>query len=103
MPTQAEQQSYGDGLIKPVFIMTMFVRAAREAEWSLHVKSVEFMLPYFAAAGHWNYLRYATVYHLKISKLPNDLHSRFMTGEHAMRHQVGPWNSIWSEMMIETT
>ena len=80
----------------------MFVSAAREADWSLHVKSVELMLPYFAAAGHWNYLRYATVYYLKISKLPNDLHSRFMKAVHAMRRQVGLWNSIWSDMMIET-
>ena len=40
-----------DELIKLIFIIMMFVRAG----WSLHVKSVELMLPYFVAAGHWNY------------------------------------------------
>ena len=45
-----------DGLNKPFFIIIMFVRAACEADWSLHVKFVELVLPYFTAAGHWNYL-----------------------------------------------
>ena len=61
------------------------------------------MLPYFAAASHWHYLRYATVYLIKLKKLPSELLRKFLTGEHAMRLFNGLWNSVWSDMMIETT
>ena len=47
-----------DNLIKPVFIMMMFVRAEREGDWSLHLLATKSMMPYFFAAGHFNYARY---------------------------------------------
>ena len=46
-----------DNLIKPTFIMMQFVRAEREADWPLHLLSVEMMMPYFFSAGHTNYAR----------------------------------------------
>ena len=61
------------------------------------------MIPYFAAAGHWHYLRYSIVYLMKMSKLPNVVLNKFLNGEHAMRHENGLWNSIWSDQMIEST
>jgi hypothetical protein len=45
-------------LIKPVMIMMVFVRAEREGDWFLHLSAVQAMLPYFFAAGHFNYARY---------------------------------------------
>ena len=45
-----------DNLVKPVFIMMVFVHAEREADWSLHLWSVAQMLPYFFAAAHFNYV-----------------------------------------------
>ena len=92
-----------DGLIWPVFISMRFVRPSREADWSLHISTVRLMIPYFAAAGHWHYLRYSIVYLMKMTKLPEDLLIMFPGGEHSMRHQNGLWNSIWSDQMIETT
>ena len=47
-----------DNLIKPVFLMMIFVRAEREADWPLHLWAVEEMLPYFFAASHCNYARF---------------------------------------------
>jgi hypothetical protein len=61
------------------------------------------MLPYFAAAGHWHYFRFATVYLIKMTKLPKDLLVKSLNGEQAMRNQNGIWNSIWSGMALETT
>ena len=61
------------------------------------------MLSYFAAAGHWHYHRYATVYLIKMEKVPRKLFHKFLTGEHVMRHCIGIWNSVRSDMMIETT
>ena len=52
-----------ENLVKPIFIMMLFVRAEREPDWPLQLWAVKEMLPYFFAAGHCNYARYAT-YHL---------------------------------------
>lgn len=38
-----------------------------------------------------------------MKKLPSEVLNKFLTREHAMRHCNGLWNSIWSDMMIETT
>ena len=46
-----------DNIIKPVFIMMMFVRSEREADWPLHLWAVQKMIPYFFASGHFNYAR----------------------------------------------
>ena len=85
-------------LIKPVLIIMMYVRAEREDEWPLHLFAVKKKIPYFFAAGHVHYARYATY-----SMLPEDVLKRFMDGEHVMRHQNGLWIGIWSDMNIETT
>ena len=92
-----------DALIRPVFIIMRFVRSCREVDWPLHIHNVQTMLPYFAAAGHWHYLHSTVMHLIKMTKLPKDLVQKFIKGEHAMRHQKGLWNSIWSDMMIETT
>lgn len=46
-----------DNLLKPVFLMMMFIRAEREADWPLHLWVVRHMMPYFFASGHSNYAR----------------------------------------------
>ena len=38
-----------------------------------------------------------------MTKLPKYVLKKFLDGEHAMCHQNGIWNSIWSDVMIETT
>lgn len=92
-----------ENLIKPVLIMMMYVRAEREGEWALHLYAVKQMLPYFFAAGHVNYARYASYYIRSMQKLPKAVQEKFMAGEHVMRHQKGVFNGIWSDMHIETT
>ena len=44
-------------LIDPVFLMMMYVRAERESDIGLHLYACRKMIPYFFAAGHWNYAR----------------------------------------------
>ena len=92
-----------DGLVWPILMALRFIRSSCEADWPLQIHEVKLMLPYFAAASHWHYLRYATVYLIKLKKLPSELLRKFLTGEHAMRLFNGLWNSVWSDMMIETT
>ena len=92
-----------DNLIKPIFIILLFVRAEREAERLLHLLAVRSMLPYFFAAGHHNYARYGLYYLRSMHKLPPEKLERFMKGVHVTRHQRGYWNAIWSDMFIKTT
>ena len=92
-----------ENLVKPVFIMMVFVRAEREGEWPLHLWAMQEMLPYFFAAGHHNYTRYGTYYLRSMEKLHGNVLEKFMKGEHVMRHKNGLWNGIWSDMYIETT
>ena len=75
-----------DVVIKPVFIMMKIVRAAWEADWPLHLVALKAMPPYFATAGHWNYLRYDLSYLIKMSQLLPDLMKKFLSSEHATCH-----------------
>ena len=43
-----------DVLIKPVFLMMMFIRAEREGDWPLHLYATKQMMPYFFASGHFD-------------------------------------------------
>ena len=92
-----------NNLIRPVFLMMLFVRAEREGEFPLHLYACHQMIPYFFAAGHINYARYGLCYLLTMSKLPPTVFEQFMKGEHVLRHREGIWNGIWSDMMIETS
>ncbi|KAK2185277.1 hypothetical protein NP493_241g06091 [Ridgeia piscesae] len=81
----------------------MFVWAEREGDWPLHLATYKQMLPYFFAAGHVNYARYGLCYLREMERLPQEVLSHFMKGEHVMYHSDALWNGIWSDMMIETT
>ena len=92
-----------NNLIKPVLIMMLYVRAEREADFSLHLYACKEMILYFFAAGHVNYARYSICYMRSMEKLPGDVINSFMNGQHVVRHQRGFWNAIWSDMGIETS
>ena len=92
-----------NNLIKPVFLMMLYLRAEREGEFALHLHACKMMMPYFFAAKHINYARYGICYINSMEKLPKSVLDPFMEGEHVMRHRRGIWNAIWSDMLIETS
>ena len=47
-----------------------YVRAEREAEWSLHLWAMQQMIPYFFAAVHVNYASYGLYYMRSMERLP---------------------------------
>ena len=51
--------------------MRISVRAERSGDWKLHLYAVQQMLPYFHAASHLNYAKYAHIYLQQMSKLSN--------------------------------
>ena len=70
-----------DCLIKPMFIMMVYVRAEREGDWLLHVHSVRQMMPYFIAAGHHNYVRSVLLSIRTVENLPEKVRIHFLKGE----------------------
>ena len=92
-----------NNLIRPVFLMMLFVRAEQEGEFPLHLYACRQMIPYFFAAGHVNYARYGLCHLLSMSRLPSSILDQYLKGEHVLRHREGIWNGNWSDMMIETS
>ena len=92
-----------DCFIQPVFTILKYIRSEREADWGLHLDTVQEMLPLFFAAGHTNYARYASYYIQSMQAVPDDVIKKFVNGEHTMHHEAGLFNGIWSDMAIETT
>ena len=75
-----------DNVIKPVFIMIMYIRAEREGDWPLHLEAVNCILPYFFGAGYVNYA-HEELYNLRaMEALPPEVLPCFMKGEHIMHH-----------------
>ena len=95
--------SLGLMLIKPVLVMMMFCRAEKEGDWPLHLLALKLMIPYFFAAGHQNYARYALLYLRDAEALSPYILDRFLKGKHVTQHTAGIWNGMWTNMMIETT
>ena len=83
--------------------MMMYIRAERESDWCLHLVAIKAMIPYFFAAGHFNYARYGMYYLRSMESMPNECLDKFMKGEHVMHRIPSIWNGIWSDMYIETT
>ena len=61
-----------NNLIKPIFLIMMFVRVECEEEFGLHLYACKKMLPYFFSAGHRNYARDGLVYIRTMEKLPRN-------------------------------
>ena len=92
-----------DCLIRPVFTMLTYIRAEREADWPLHLQTVQQMMPLFFAAGHTNYARYGLYYLRSMQEMPSEVRKHFDNGEHTVHHTPGLFNGIWSDMAIEQT
>ena len=67
-----------ENLIIPVVIMMIYVRAEREAEWSLHLWAMQQMIPYFFVAGHVNCARYGLHDLRSMDRLPENVLKRFL-------------------------
>ena len=60
VPEELGAKLWLDMLIKQMFMIMMFVRAEREADWPLRPEAFQQMIPYVLAAGHVNYAQYGT-------------------------------------------
>ena len=92
-------------LICPVLLMLMYVCAAHECEFGLHLYPFKEMIPYFFAAGHCNYAINSIVHSVSENdeKLPNSLLDKIMNDEHVVHLKNGLFYGIWSDMVIDIT
>ena len=80
-----------------------YTRAKREGDWLLHLAAFRQMIPYFFAAGHFNYARYGSYYLRSMENVPQHELDHFLKGEHVMHHLRGLWNGTWSDQFTEST
>ncbi len=65
-------------------LFLQFLRAQREANYPLYIKSLSRMLPYIFATDHYNYARWLSVHLADLKQLPTkcpDVHEEFVNGK----------------------
>lgn len=89
-----------------VSILKHFVEAEKSGNWQLHLQSINDMLPYFHASGHFNYAKVCHLYLQDMMQLESRLspteYDKFVTkGFFTIRRSHKFWSGIWSDMTIE--
>ena len=71
-----------------VSILQTFIKAERMANWKLHLQTVQYMLPYFAASGHSLYFKVCiripannATFTRNSSRCAPEIHGRIPCGE----------------------
>ena len=93
-----------DCLIRPTLIAHQFERAERDCDYLLQQHCYQQMLPYFFAAGHWQYARYIIWHVMEMQyMLPDYAKKDLLAGAHVCRHRPGTWNSVSADQLGEQT
>lgn len=85
-------------------ILKRFIKAERMGIWSMHLKAVSDMLPFFAAAGHNLYAKSAYIYlqsMLELGKNHPDVQEAFEAGHHVIRRSDRFWGGLSTDFVIE--
>lgn len=91
-----------------IFLMKEYIMAERMGNWKLHLQSVEKMIPFFHASGHFSYAKSC---HLCLNDMENvqskitvDEYERFVNeSDFTIRRTNQFWSRNWSDMTIEQT
>lgn len=93
--------------IEMVEDLLLFIRATREGNWTLHLSTVQSMLPWFFACDKVNYARYLTAYWVEMSNLEDThltAHQQLLSGDFvAQRHQQHGFAGTACDQVIEQT
>ncbi|GBM36409.1 hypothetical protein AVEN_234798-1 [Araneus ventricosus] len=95
----------------PIHMTTLikqFIEAERSGNWDLHITTIQQMLPFFRAAGHFFYAKCAHLYmqdtlNLKDSVDPIEYEKFTKDGYFTIRSTDKFWSGIWSNQTIEQT
>lgn len=91
-----------------VSLVKQFIEAERSGNWKMHIATIEKMLPFFHASGHFNYASSAQIYlqemyALEEKMVPREYHMYVSKGFFTIRRSEKFWSGIWSDMTIEQT
>ena len=77
-------------------ILNLFIRIERDrGEFLLRLEAILRMMPYFVAAIHQNYSRWAPIYLEQMKNMAAEIFKHFCGGEHVAQLQKGGiWNGI---------
>ncbi|KYM97251.1 hypothetical protein ALC62_12065 [Cyphomyrmex costatus] len=88
-----------------VTLVKHFVEAERSGNWTLHLDTIQQMLPYFHASGHFLYAKSAHLYLQDMrcleQKMPSDEYQKFVNGFFTIRRTNKFWSGIMSDQTIE--
>ena len=98
---QSPTFKFWDNLIDAIQILLLNLRAEREGDWDLHLKSIVSTLPYYAVADKVNYARWTPIYLIDMIHLPEDAKTAFMKGEFSVHETCGSFKGTASDMATE--
>jgi len=82
-----------------------FIRAERMGDWKMHLVCIKRMLPYFHAAGHYNYAKSAHLYVQDMENLENTMDNvvfqKFTKNFFSIKRSNKYFSGTWSDMIIE--
>ncbi|KAK3931380.1 Glucans biosynthesis protein D [Frankliniella fusca] len=89
-----------------VLLLLLFLRAARSADWHLHMYCIREMLPYFVASGHINYARSALLFLHLMTDLerrvpPIEYQKLVEQGYFAVFRSNKEFAGLWMDLVIE--
>jgi hypothetical protein len=87
-----------------IAVLQQFIRAERIGDWTGHLRSLRKMLPYFAASGHYLYLKSAYIYLQNMMSLENkhpEVYQQFLVGNHVVRRTDRYWGGLSTDLIIE--
>ena len=87
-----------------VNLLRQFLKAERTGNWQLHLRTLQEMLPYFAAAGHNLYTKSVHVYLQQMLQLEEhhpDVFASFTSGYHVIRRSDRYWAGLSPDLVIE--
>ena len=101
-----ETFKYWDTFIYLIQQVENLVHSDRDGDWTLHLQTVQALLPIFAAFDSTNYLRWCSLYLEDMHKLPDtapDIYRAFMAGKFVVKRTHGKFNAVGADMALEQT
>ena len=89
--------------LEMVGIAKRYIYAERAGNWSLHLATVEEMLPYLVSAGHTKYTACLPQYVNTMRHLPPSVQDEFERGNFAVHQKEGKFNGVWTDLALEQT
>lgn len=83
--------------LEMIQILRSFIRAERSGDWDLHLRALQDMLPYFAAAGRNLYTKSGYVYLMMMQNLDidhPDVYQAFKSSFHVVRRSERYWAGL---------